>query len=121
MTDRKIDLGALDPSRDAARWERRVRAVASRGADAARRRRPGWLALQLAAWARPALACAAALALVVWIPAIVRHAPPAAAAPSASTASAAAAPERLLAWAATDETATASALLLTLGGDDDSR
>jgi hypothetical protein len=118
MTDRKIDLGALDPSRDPLRWERMVRSVATRGAEGARRRRPGPLALQLAAWARPALACAAALALVVWVPAWLRPAP---AAPSTAVAATSDATARLAAWAASDDSASPGALLLTLGGDDDSR
>ncbi len=117
MRDTKIDLGALDPSRDPARWDRMVRSVAARGAAGAARRRPGRIALQLAAWMRPALACAAALALAVWVPALARRAPAHPDAASARMDPAA----RLAAWAAVDEPGSASALLLTLGGDDDSR
>jgi hypothetical protein len=118
MTDRKIDLTALDPSRDEARWERMVRSVATRGAEGAARRRPGPLLLQLAAWARPALACAAALALAVWVPAWLR-------ASRVETAIPAAAPTdrmaRLAAGAASDDAGAATALLLALGDDDDAR
>jgi hypothetical protein len=120
-TDRKLDLGPLDPSRDPVRWERLVRSVAARGAEGAARRRPGALALQLAAWARPALAFAAAVALAVWIPAWLRPAPGAPAAATPATPAATDGAARLAAWAASDEPGRASALLLTLGDDDDAR
>jgi hypothetical protein len=122
MTDPKLDLTALDPSRDQVRWDRLVRSVAARGAEAAARRRPGWLALQLSAWVRPALACAAGAALLAWVPTWLRPAP------AESTASAPARTEALAdraallaAWAASDEPAAASTLLLVLGDHDDAR
>jgi hypothetical protein len=118
MTDRKIDLTALDPSLDQVRWERMVRSVAVRGAEAAARRRPGRLTLQLAAWARPALAFAAALALLVWVPSWLRRTPTAPATAAAAMSDHAA---RIAAWAASDEPASANALLLALGDDDGSR
>jgi hypothetical protein len=124
MTDRKIDLSPLDPSRDPLRWERMVRSVAARGAEAAARGRPATLALQLVAWARPAMAAAAALALAVWVPAWLRAGPTATTTPPSTTTPAGTAADtaaRLAAWAATDESATASSLLLTLGDDDASR
>lgn len=118
MTEPRLDLEALDPSHDEARWERMVRSVATRGAEAAARRRPGWLELQLAAWLRPALACAAAVALLVWVPAWLRLAQAARTPPVAAAADPAA---RLAAWAASDEATAASGLLLTFGDDDDAR
>jgi hypothetical protein len=66
MDDDRIDLSSLDPSRDAARWEARIQAVA---ALAAARRRPS-LERQLLRWARPALALAAGVALAVWATAL---------------------------------------------------
>jgi hypothetical protein len=116
MTERPIDLGPLDPSRDAARWERMVRGVAARAAEGAARRRPAPLLVQLAAWVRPALACAAAVALLAWVPAWLR--PGQVATP---TSVAADLPARLAAWAASDGADAASDLLLALGDDDDAR
>jgi hypothetical protein len=117
MNDDQLDLTPLDPARDRARWERLVHSVAERGAAGAARRRPGWLALQLAAWMRPALACAAAAALVAWIPAWLRHDAPAGTAATAPADGAA----RLAAWAAGDEASGPGAFLHALGDDDDAR
>lgn len=61
--DDRLDLGALDPSRDRARWAALVASVASRAEDKARR---ASVPRQLLVLARPALALAAVLALVVW-------------------------------------------------------
>ena len=65
MDEQKIDLSIVDPSRDPERWEGLVQSVATR-ALAARRRRLT-VGYQLLAWARPALAIAAAVALVTWV------------------------------------------------------
>ena len=113
----KLDLGLLDPARQELRWERMVRSVAARGAAGAARRRPGFLSAQLAAWLRPALACAAAAALVAWVPSwlhlgAVGH-PGATAAAGVHPGQA----DRLAAWASGEDGATA--LLLALGDDDD--
>jgi hypothetical protein len=63
MKDERVDLSALDPARDAARWEGRIQAVVARAVEARR-----WsVAGQLSSWARPALALAAAAALFSWI------------------------------------------------------
>jgi hypothetical protein len=115
MNDPRIDLSSLDPAKDPLRWERMIRSVAVRGAAGASRRRPGWLAVQLAAWVRPALACAAALALVAWVPTWLGHGTRAPADPSAGRDRAAA----LVDWAVGDQ--PVSALLPALGDDDDSR
>jgi hypothetical protein len=118
MNDPKLDLGPLDPARDQVRWERLVRSVAARGAAGADRRRPGRLALQLAAWLRPALACAAALAVVAWVPAWLHRGGPPTAAATAPTADRA---SRLAAWATSDEAGGAGAFLAAIGDDDDAR
>jgi hypothetical protein len=60
MDDDRIDLSSLDPRRDPARFARLVAQVVTR----ARQRRS--LAVQLAIWARPTLAMAAACAVVAW-------------------------------------------------------
>lgn len=59
-----VDLRLLDPSRDRARWDAMVARVVARAVAHTRRLTVG---AQLAAWARPALALAAALALVTWV------------------------------------------------------
>jgi hypothetical protein len=64
----KINFDPLDPSRDAQRWQRMVSAVAERVL--ARRRLRRSIPLQLLSWARPTLAIAAALALLVWVGAL---------------------------------------------------
>ena len=70
--DEKIDFGALDPSRDAQRWERMLSSVIDR---VHKKRRPRSISLQLVSWARPTLAIAASLALVVWVGALVGRSP----------------------------------------------
>jgi hypothetical protein len=64
MDEEKIDLSGIDPSRDRQRWEGLVQALASR-AHAARQRQLS-VGHQLLAWARPALAIAASVALMSW-------------------------------------------------------
>ena len=64
MTDKKVDLTALDPSREAERWNRLLDSVATRAWNARRRRLT--VSFQVVSWARPALAIAATLALVSW-------------------------------------------------------
>ncbi len=116
MKDEKLDLTPLDPAADPLRWERRIRQVAARAAEGAARRRPGALFVQLAAWVRPALACAAAAAIAAWIPAWLPRAP--------APAQVAAAPvdrmARLLAWADGEQPVNV-ALLSALEDDDDAR
>jgi hypothetical protein len=62
--DEQLDLGPLDPSRDAARWQRRIETIATEALR--RRRRAHGLVQELLVWSRPALAVAAALAVLVW-------------------------------------------------------
>ncbi len=113
MTDQKMDFTALDPSQDAERWERLVESVASR-AVAARRRRVS-LAYQLTVWMRPALAIAAAAAVLSWVGALT----------SARTGSTVARqtdehPAFVLSrWAMADERPSTKKILQVLGGQND--
>lgn len=71
MDDDRVDLSALDPARDPARWNALVTAVAAR---AAARRRAS-LARALAGYGLPAFALAAAAALAIWVLAPTRGSP----------------------------------------------
>jgi hypothetical protein len=71
MDDDRVDLSALDPARDPARWNALVAGVAAR---AALRRRAS-LARALTGYAAPAFALAAAAALAIWLLAPARGAP----------------------------------------------
>jgi hypothetical protein len=68
--DDKIDFSPLDPAQDALRFERMVRATAARAREAAARHAEATVVSQLAAWARPALALAAAATLLLWLPTV---------------------------------------------------
>jgi len=108
-----MDFSALDPSQDAQRWERMVKSVASR-AIAARRHRVS-LPYQLAAWMRPALAIAAAVALLSWVGALISARPGSAVAQQTAEA-----PAFVLArWAMADERSSTSKMLQVLGGQHD--
>lgn len=65
MDDRPIDLGALDPTLDDERWQRRIAAISALAAPALARRATAAAspAQVLVGWFRPALAMAATLAL----------------------------------------------------------
>lgn len=112
MDDSRIDFSSLDPSRDPERWRGMIDSVARRALAA---RRPSSIALQLVAWARPAVAMAAALALVIW------------GAAWASGGDAAAPKSRvepaviLSSWATEDSFPPAAEILQVLGGDDGTR
>ncbi|HEX9939064.1 MAG TPA: hypothetical protein VGB15_18120 [Longimicrobium sp.] len=69
MDDRRVDLSALDPARDADRWRALMGATLARVDDVLLHRRQDPLAL-IAGWRRPLLAAAAA-ALLVLVPAEV--------------------------------------------------
>lgn len=71
MDDDRVDLSALDPARDPARWNALVTATAAR---AAARRRAS-LARTLTGYGLPAFALAAAAALAIWLLAPARGAP----------------------------------------------
>lgn len=64
----KIDLTALDPMRDSEHWNRLVVSITDRARTRVRAKRS--VTGQLAAWARPTLAVAAALCLIVWLGAL---------------------------------------------------
>jgi hypothetical protein len=106
MNDEPIDFSPLDPSRDPHRWQSRLDGIV---ADALRsRQRRLSLIGQLQYFARPALAIAAAFALVSWVVAAQSsaHAPPRATVQPATN---------LLKWAANDEVPSASEVLESLG------
>lgn len=63
MESEKIDLSPLDPTKDQGRWNDLISTIARRAIEARRRRMS--VPYQLLAWARPAVAMAAAIALIV--------------------------------------------------------
>jgi hypothetical protein len=67
MDDDPIDLSALDPSSDTQRWEQMVRSLSARAASNARHP----VLIDLARWARPVLAIAAAVAILTWMPSLL--------------------------------------------------
>jgi len=113
--DEKVDLSALDPFPDPVRFERTVKAIAARALSVRQRRQT--VSGQLSAWARPALAVAAGVALVSWVPSLwlrARGQGQAAAAPSQTVAGPA---PTLMEWAARDALPEdTTELLRTLGG-----
>jgi hypothetical protein len=64
MDERRVDLSALDPARDPARWRAMVGSTLARVDDVLLHRRQDPLAL-IAGWRRPLLAAAAAAVLVL--------------------------------------------------------
>lgn len=114
-----VDLSALDPSRDAARWASMVNQVAQR-ARALRRARAAPTVISIAlAWARPVLVAAGVLIAATWAIAGVRtrqlaEAPlvPAAITPASTPPAFAVA-----AWASADETPETTAILTALGDE----
>jgi hypothetical protein len=105
MNDDRFDFSALDPARDAERWEQRIRQVVAHAT-----RVPRWtVSAQLSRWARPALGLAAAAALfstlgLVWI------------AGQLDGGKAQESPSAVLSrWAATDEAPSTRHLLTVLG------
>jgi hypothetical protein len=110
VNDERIDLSSLDPSRNTARWEATICFLAALAA-AARRRVT--FARQVLLWARPSLAIAAGVALVVWTGVLVRG--------QRTTAPGAAieAPEFMLSrWAMSDEAPPTTTVLSVLGNQD---
>ncbi len=71
MDDDRVDLSALDPARDPARWDALIAGAVAR---AAARRRAS-LSRALAGYAIPAFTLAAAAALAIWVLAPARGAP----------------------------------------------
>jgi len=110
MNDEKLDLSALDPARDAAAWERRIREVVARAVSARRWTVSG----QLSSWARPALALAAAAALFSGIGLVLAGGSLDEAKVGSATEQEA--PSSVLSrWAASGEQPSASRLLTVLG------
>jgi beta-lactamase regulating signal transducer with metallopeptidase domain len=106
----KLDLSSLDPSRDEHRWASLVNAAASK-AFAARKRQVS-IAYQALAWARPALAIAAGLALVSWASSFASNR---AQTPSASTTQ----PAYVVAqWEQSDKAPSTTQILQVLGAQD---
>jgi hypothetical protein len=106
MNDDRFDFSALDPARDAERWEQRIRQVVAHATRVQR-----WtVSAQLSRWARPAFALAAAAALFSGV-GLVRIA-----GRLDQSGSAQESPSALLSrWAATGETPPTSRLLSVLG------
>jgi hypothetical protein len=109
MDYEKIDLSSLDPSTDQERWNGLIDAIV-KGAVRARRKRSS-VTYQLLAWARPAMAVAAAVAMTVVIGASLNRDTP------RSSLSKRAKPALLLAeWATTDKALSTATMVELLGG-----
>lgn len=102
--EREIDFTLLDPSRDRAHWEQMIDSVVER---TCARRRSHSVGAQVRAWARPALAMAAAMALAVWAGALLSDAPTPPADPA----------QLLSQWAVSGEVPSTTKILEVLGGD----
>lgn len=107
--DGKIDFQALDPSADKERWAKMVASVTARALS----RRTRSVPLQLLAWARPVLAMAAALAVVVWVGAALADKSRASERPEPAVV--------LSQWASSEELPSAAHLFDLLGTEHDSR
>lgn len=112
MNDEPIDFSPLDPSRDARRWQARIDGIVAETMRA-RQRRLGLMS-QLLSFAKPALAIAAALALVSWAGAMQYRSQPSVRA-SAHPAT------NLLEWAANDQVPSANEVFESLGVQHDGR
>lgn len=114
--DDKIDFSPLDPARDALRFERMVRATAARAREAAAKSLEPTVVSQLAAWARPALALAAAAALLLWLPSVFGSKPGATPGTNPTAAKTAADPAAsLVRWTQGTETPPVGEVLSALG------
>jgi hypothetical protein len=114
MMEREHDTRALDPVRDPARWEQLVGAiVTSARPELVRRRRSANLPDLVLQWARPALATAATVALLVSAAAVLR---PGGVQTEVATASVAGAvvPERYAAWLVAGYEPTVAELMVAL-------
>jgi hypothetical protein len=101
--DDKLDLSALDPTRDELRFARLVRSVGSRAAQA---RGPADAGALLVRWWLPTLALAASVALAAWAPSLVSDLTPSQSSDPAAT---------LLQWARGTRSPTPSEVLASLG------
>lgn len=108
MSDRPIDFSSLDPARHRDAWDHRITTIVQT-AVAARLERENLLAYVLR-YSGPALAVAAAIALVSWIFAMQTHYSP-------STFSAKTAATELLEWASKDAVPSTSEVLASFGAN----
>jgi len=116
VLEKKVDLSALEPFPSPARFEQAVGAIAAR-AMAARRRKRETVSEQLSAWARPALALAAGVALIAWVPSLWSRSPSSTAVSSSASQQSADPAATLMGWAAKDALPTdTTEVLTTLGG-----
>jgi len=112
--ERDHDGGALDPMQHPARWERLVGdIVLSTGSELVRRRRSADLPDLVLQWARPALATAATVALLISAAAVLR---PRGVQPDSTVGSIAGAvvPERYAAWLVAGYEPTVTELVVAL-------
>lgn len=116
MTDDRLDLRPLDPTRDSARYERAIGRIMDRAALPLSARRARTTAMgQITTWWRPMLALAAALSLAAV--GVLTQVQPAAAVTEASDASVAEAlgiPTALATWLDAAETPTAAQVFSAL-------
>jgi hypothetical protein len=106
-SDDRLDLGPLDPTQDALRFERMVRSVVARAVA----QRPPEAQLLLVRWWGPALALAASLALAAWLPSMLRGSTQSSATSNSDPATV------LLSWARSGGPSSASDVLDSLGED----
>ncbi len=109
MSDEKIDLSSLDPSRDPVHWELQIAAVVARGL--ARRRAASSVAGVVLAWARPSIAVSAVAAVIVWVTVAIFPVRPPPAASGSPTAA-------LSAWASANTAPSTAEILETFGRGD---
>ncbi len=114
MDDDRIDFSALDPERDAQRFERMVQAVVAgaMGGPPARA-----LAVEIVRFGRAALACAVLLAAAAWAPMLTRGAHDASR-PSAAASRRQDPVELVSTWAEQGSVPSDLDLLAALGGSD---
>jgi hypothetical protein len=109
MENEKIDLSPLDPCKDQERWNDLINTIARRAMHARRRRLS--VSYQLLAWARPAVAMAAAIALMVVVGASVNRYQ------SQTNTNRAVKPTLMLAvWATTNQAPSTATIIEVLGG-----
>ena len=105
--DDKLDLSALDPTRDALRFERMVRSLSAKAVEQ-RSQQADPLSFAVRWW-RPALALAACLALLAWVPSLWG------ASGSSGQATTSDPSTTLLSWASGEGPTSAADVLATLG------
>jgi hypothetical protein len=111
-TPKPIDFSVLDPSRNQLRWERTIQELAAKAR--AERQRRFSVEHELLRWARPVLAVAAALCLIVWTAGYLAHGRRTSAPVRLPTQSPAL---TFATWVANDRIPDSSELFGTLGGN----